>query len=178
MVLLGSRSPKLRSELMLLCRLSYYPNGYLADERLETDDIEEGTVSPFEPLFDGGPSFDSAMPHAPEVAVKWTGAETGQALLTCCYQGQPFLSGVLVAGSDGSGDAEVLRMFSESIESVVLFREITNSRLNPFAALLQRSERPLLAAVIWPTLAPEKLEELAGIDLLLSAAFLRRFCSS
>jgi hypothetical protein len=163
---------------MLLYRLTFYPNGHLDAERLETDDIEPETISPFKPLFDPGPSFNSAMPHAPEVAVKWTGSESGQALLTCSYQGQLFLSGVLAAGSDAAGDTDILRMFTQSLESVPLLRQITGGRPNPFAALLQRPERPLLAGVVWPTLPAEKFEKLAGIDLLLAVAFLRRFGSS
>src|SRR5438309_6899735 len=77
---------------MLLYRLTFNPNGYLDAQRLETDDIAREAILPFEQLFDGGPNFNSAMPHAPEVAVKWTGSADGQALLTCFYQGQLFLS--------------------------------------------------------------------------------------
>jgi hypothetical protein len=163
---------------MLLYRLTFYPNGHLDAERLDMDDIEQETASPFEPLFDRGPSFSSAMPHAPDVTVKWTGSESGQALLTCSYQGQLFLSGVLVRGSDAPADAEILRMFTQSLESLPLLREMAGGRPDPFAALLERPERPLLAAVVWPTLPFEKFQELAGLDLLLSTVFLRRFGTS
>ena len=163
---------------MLLYRLTLYPNGHLDGKRVNTDDIEAATLSPFEPLFDAGPSFNSAMPQAPGVAVKWTGSESGQALLTCSYQGKLFLSGALVAGSDPEGDAEILRMFTQSLESVPLLRQITGGGPNPLAALEQRPERPLLAAVLWPTLPAETFAELAGIELLLASIFLRRFGSS
>src|SRR5262245_36828011 len=114
------------------------------------------------------------MPGSPEVTVKWTGSEGGQALLSGSHQGRLYLSGVLVAGRDADSDAEMLRMFTHSLESTPLLRQITGGRPNPFAALLERPERPLLAGVVWPTLPAETLEELAGLDVLLSAVFLRR----
>lgn len=163
-----------RGWVILLNRLTFYPNGHLDAERLDTDDLDSATVAPFEPLFAGGLSFNAPMPNAPEITVKWTGSEGGQALLTCSHQGRPFLSGALVAGMDASGDAEVLRMFTQSLESVPLLRQITGGRPNPFAALLERPERPLLAGVVWPTLPADTFAELAGLDVLLSAAFLRR----
>jgi hypothetical protein len=159
---------------MLLHRLTFYPNGHLDAERLDTDDLDPATVAPFEPLFADGLSFDAPMPDVPEITVKWTGSESGQALLTCSHRGRPFLSGALVAGIDADGDAEVLRMFTQSLDSIPLLRQITGGRPNPFAALPKRPERPLLAAVVWPTLPADMFAELAGLDVLLSAAFLRR----
>jgi hypothetical protein len=125
-------------------------------------------------LFVDGLSFNSSMPGAPEVTVKWTGADGGQALLSCSHGGQLFLSGALVAGLDAAGDAEVLGMFTQSLERVQLLRQITRDRPNPFAALSDRPERPLLAAVVWPTLPPDTFAKLVGLDVLLSAAFLQR----
>jgi|GEM_PF-6483282 len=160
---------------MILNRLTYYPNGRLDAERVETDNIDQATILPFEELFNAGPSFDAIMPHASEVAVKWTGSHDGQALMTCSYEGQVFLSGVLVAAIDGKGDAELLQMFTKSLESIPLLQHVTAGRTNPFAALHERPERPLLGVVVWPTLPADKFEELMGIELLLSTVFLRRF---
>ncbi len=160
---------------MILYRLTWHPNGHFDAERIQTDDIDQQLTSPFEPLFDGGPSFNSSMPHADEVAVKWTGSEYGQALFTCTYRGRPFHSGVLVAGADAAGDAELLQMFIRSMEAVPLFRQLTGVRPDPCAPLLRRPERPLLGGVVWPVLTSEKYEELTGLDLLLSTAFLQRF---
>jgi hypothetical protein len=162
---------------MLLYRLTFYPNGHLDAERMNTDDLDLGTVAPFEPLFAGRPSFSGPMPGSPEVTVKWTGSESGQALLSCSHRGQLYLSGVLVAGSDAAGDADMLRMFAQSLEAVPRLRQITGGRPNPFAALLERPERPLLAGVVWPTLPAEQFANLAGLDVLLSVAFLRRLGS-
>jgi hypothetical protein len=159
---------------MLLCRLSFYPNGHLDAERMDTDDFDPGSVAPFEPLFANGWSFSGPMPGASEVTVKWTGSEGGQALLSCSHQGRLYLSGVLVAGRDTDGDADMLQMFTQSLGSTPLLRQITGGRRNPFAALLERPERPLLAGVVWPTLPAETFAELAGLDVLLSAVFLRR----
>jgi hypothetical protein len=131
-------------------------------------------VAPFRPLFAKGLSFDSTMPHVPDVAVKWTGTPAGQALFTCSFRGQLFLSGVLVTGWDDAGDAELLQMFTRSLESAKLVQEITSGIPNPYRALLERSERPLLVAVVWPTLAADTFEHLAGLDLLLSTVFLER----
>jgi hypothetical protein len=160
---------------MLLYRLTFYPDGHLDAERLDTDELDPGTVAPFEPLFAAGPSFSGPMPGSPEVTVKWTGSEGGQALLSCSHRGKLYQSGVLVAGRDSDGDAEMLRMFTQSLEAVPLLRQITGGRPNPFAALLERPERPLLAGVVWPTLPAEQFADLAGLDVLLSAVFLRRY---
>jgi hypothetical protein len=93
---------------MLLFRLTFHPNGHLDSERLNLDDLDPKVVAPFRPLFAKGLSFDSTMPHVPDVAVKWTGTPAGQALFTCSFRGQLFLSGVLVTGWDDAGDAELL----------------------------------------------------------------------
>lgn len=162
---------------MLLYRLTFYPNGHLDAERMDTDDLDPGMVAQFEPLFAAGPSFRSPMPGSPEVTVKWTGSEGGQALLSCSYRADLFMSGVLVAGRDAAADADLLGMFTQSLEAVPLLRQITGGRPNPFAALLERPERPLLAGVVWPTLPAEQFAELAGLDVLLSAVFLRRFAT-
>jgi hypothetical protein len=77
-------------------------------------------------------------------------------------------------GSDAAGDVELLQMFTQSLESVPLLRQITAGRPNPLASLLERPERPLLAEVVWPTLPADTMAELAGLDLFLSAEFLRR----
>jgi hypothetical protein len=159
---------------MLLYRLAFSPNGQLDAERLDTDDIDPGMLAPFDPLFANGLSFNAPMPGALDVAVKWTGSEGGQALLSCSRGGRLFLSGALVAGRDAAGDAEVLWLFSRWLESVPLLQQIAGGRPNPFAALLDRPERPLLAGVVWPTLPADVFAEVAGLDVLLSAVFLRR----
>jgi hypothetical protein len=163
---------------VLLYRLTFYPDGHLDADRMDTDALDPDTIAPFEPLFAGGLNFDAPMPGVPDVSVKWTGSESGQALLSCSHRGRLFLSGALVAGKDAEGDAEVLRMFTRSLESVPLVRQITSGRPNPFAALLEPPERPLLAGVVWPTLSADTFAEVAGIDVLLSAVFLRRVSSA
>lgn len=162
---------------MLLYRMTFYPHGHLDAEKLDTDELHPSTISPFEPLFAPGPSFSGPMPGSPEVTVTWTGSEGGQALLSCSHHDNLFLSGVLVAGKHDASDADILGMFTRSQEALPLLRQITGGRPNPLKALLERPERPLLAGVVWPTLSAEKFAELAGLDVLLSAVFLKRFCS-
>jgi hypothetical protein len=162
---------------MLFFRMTFYPSGRVDSERLNPDDLDPEVVAPFRPLFATGLSFNSTMPHVPEVAVKWTGAEHGQALFACSFRGELFLSGVLVAGWDDVGDAELLQMFTRSLESSELVRQITRGTPNPYRALLERSERPLLGAVVWPTLSAETFDQIAGLDLLLSTVFLQRIAN-
>jgi hypothetical protein len=162
---------------MVLYRLLLSAHGRLDGDRLDTEALDPEIVAPFEPLFADGLSFNAAMPGAPQVTVKWTGSDGGQALLTCSHRGDVFLSGAVVAGLDTEGDAEVLRMFVRSLESIPLLRQITGGRANPLATVLERPDRPLLASVVWPTLPAETFEQVAGLDILLSAVFLRCFGS-
>lgn len=161
---------------MTLYRLTFYPNGHLDGERLDTGELDPATMEGFRPLFDGGPVFRSAIPTgAGEVSVKWTGADAGHAMFFFSYNEQLFLSGVLVAGKDPAGDAETLRMWTQSLENAPLLQQVTGGRPDPFQPLLARHERPLLASVVWPTLPVETFQQIAGLDILLSVEFLRRF---
>jgi hypothetical protein len=162
---------------MVFHRLTFHLNGQLDADRMDTNNLDPAILAPFEPLFADGCSFSDSMPGTPEVTVKWTGAESGQALMTFEDHGKPFLSGVLLAGLDAAGDTEVLAMFVQSLERTEPMRQLFTGRTNPLKALMERTERPLLATVVWPTLSAERFEEVAGLDILLSAAFFRRLAT-
>jgi hypothetical protein len=160
---------------MKFYRLTYCPAGRLDGERLDTDDIEPELAASFRPLFDAGLVFDTKIPAgAGDVRVEWTGSDAGQALFTFSYDGTRFQSGAFVYGADPQGDADLLRMFTRSMEGLPLLQQLAGGRPDPLAALLARPERPLLAGVVWPTLSPDLFEQLQGLDILLSAEFLRR----
>jgi len=160
---------------MTFYRLTFYPDGHLDGERLDSDEVDPELVASFRPLFDAGLVFDTTVPSGDGTArVKWTGSDAGQALFTFSYDGKPFLSGAFVAGNDPQGDAEVLQMFARSLEATPLLQQLAGGRANPLAALLSRPERPLLAGVVWPTLPAELFEQIQGLDILLTVEFLRR----
>ena len=164
---------------MKFYRLTFYPNGHLDGERLDANEVGPELVANFRPLFDAGPVFDATVPAgAGSVRVKWSGSDAGQALFTLSYDGNAFLSGAFVGGNDPQGDADLVEMFKGSLEATPLLRQIAGGRPDPLAALLARPERPLLAAVVWPTLPPELLQQFQGLDILLSVAFLRRTCGA
>jgi|SRR3954454_10009128 len=160
---------------MTFYRLTFYPNGHLDGARLDTDEVEPELVAPFRPLFDRGLVFDTTISAgAGSVRVKWTGSDGGQALFTFSYDGKPFMSGAFVAGHDPQADAELLGMFTRSLEATSLLQQIATGQPNPLAVILAQPERPLLAGVVWPTLPGELFEQVQGLDILLLAEFLRR----
>ena len=160
--------------LMTFYRLTFYPNGHLDGERLDTDEVDAELVASFRPLFDAGLVFETTIPvGGGNARVKWTGSDGGQALFTFSYDGKPFLSGAFVAGKEPAGDADVLQMFAQSLEATPLLQQLAG-RANRLAALLDRPDRPLLAGVVWPTLPAELFEQIQGLDTLLSVEFLRR----
>jgi len=84
------------------------------------------------------------------------------------------MSGAFVAGKNPEADAELLELFTRSLESTSLLQQIAAGQPNPLAVILAQPERPLLASVVWPTLPAELFEQVQGLDILLLAEFLRR----
>lgn len=156
---------------MLLYRMLYSPTALLDSSRIDTTEIEESVIAPFRALFKGGSTFFDTIPNASDVKVRWTGFKSGQALMTCYFQGTIFLSGILLGGSNSEADSELLQIFLRSLESAPIMKSAEQP--NRFSAIFERKERPLLIVVLWPSLSSEILKELAGIDVLLAAAFLR-----
>jgi len=160
---------------MTFYRLTFYPNGQLDGARLDTDELQPELVASFRPLFDRGLIFDTTVgAGVGSVRVKWTGMDDGQALFTFSYDGKPFMSGAFVAGQNPQADAELLEMFTRSLESTPLLQQVAAGQPNPLAVILAQPERPLLAGVVWPTLPAELFEQVQGLDILLLAEFLRR----
>ncbi|MGE3805997.1 MAG: hypothetical protein AB7K24_15095 [Gemmataceae bacterium] len=160
---------------MLLYRLTYWPDGKIEPERRDLAALDPGAVAQFEPLFDQGLAFNkSTSCELGDVHVKWTGSESGQALLTCSLNQDIFLSGVVLAGIDLEGDQEVLAMFMNSIERLPIVQALASGRADFFGPLRACKERPLPASVVIPALKPEHWDVLAGVDLLATAVFLRR----
>jgi hypothetical protein len=162
-----------------LYKHTVYP-GSVDSARLDLSELGNDLLAPFLPLFDSSWSFQGPVPDkSSPVSVKWTGAEEGQALATCYLNGQPFLSGVLVAGINSEPDLEILQMFADSIERIQFVQEMTRrGQAPPVRKLISQAERPLLTSLIWPTIGPEVLSQVAGIDILMSAAFLNRLSAS
>jgi hypothetical protein len=76
---------------MLLHRLTLWPGGRVQAERIDLDALDADAVTLFKPLFAKGLVFDSAVPcDLGDLRVKWTGSESGQALLTCAVGGDIF----------------------------------------------------------------------------------------
>jgi len=61
---------------MTFYRLTFYPDGHLDGERLDSDEVDPGLAAGFGPPFDAGLVFDTTVPAGDgEARVKWTGSD-------------------------------------------------------------------------------------------------------
>jgi hypothetical protein len=96
-----------------------------------------------------GPALERSLPgNLSDIGIKFTSG-SGAALLTLTVQGRLIVSSVMVSGHSPTADAEVARMFVESLTRMTRGRvpELQNV---PFSDLLTAAERPLIALVHWP----------------------------
>lgn len=84
--------------------------------------------------------------------MKWTGSESGQALLTLSLGEKIFLSSAVASGLDEPGDTDILAMYLKSLESASIVHGIAPGKADPLGPLRNRRERPLLMSVVIQTM--------------------------
>jgi hypothetical protein len=96
-----------------------------------------------------GSSFDAPWPgHLSYLSTRLTAA-SGAALVTFRVHGKLASSVALASGRSPAADAEVLKLFVESLRRVRLVVASAQS-LEPFEKMLAIVERPVMVVVPWP----------------------------
>lgn len=96
-----------------------------------------------------GPVFKAAIPIPPlsHIEVRLTCSEGG-ALASFAVHAQPAVSAVALTGGNPEAEAQMLRMFVDSLRRTQPVRALAGGEL-PFEAVFGVAQRPLFAAVVW-----------------------------
>jgi hypothetical protein len=123
-----------------------------------------------------GPVFRCPVPLPPlqHIHIQLTSSNAA-ALVTLTVHDQPVSSAVALTGSDPAADAEVLRMFVDSMRNVWLVKQAAATP-TPFAAVFGLAQRPLYVVIPWanPRLSAEDQQLVHELDNHLAAALLAR----
>jgi hypothetical protein len=96
-----------------------------------------------------GTSFNAPWRgHISHVQMKFTSA-SGVALVTFFVRGRPAASVALASGLSPTAEADVMRMFVDSLRRVAVVRAAAASQ-NPFQEAFTVRERPVMIVVPWP----------------------------
>jgi hypothetical protein len=99
-------------------------------------------------LTTGGPSFDALLPdNLSRIRVKYSSA-SGAALLSIFVGGRLVSSIIILSGRFPTADADAAQMFVASLRRAAPVKSAVQS-MEPFADLLQATERPLMGVVHW-----------------------------
>ncbi|MBY0456850.1 MAG: hypothetical protein K2V38_05900 [Gemmataceae bacterium] len=161
---------------MKVHRLIMLPNGRpLHQERIETDDLNPDYWSPFAALFNG-PRCEGSVPtdHG-NLRVLWNGSSAGSSLGTFWLNDAMFLAVVFAPGINPEADTQLLTLAGGQWAGTDLVKAFAQGQPSPFASLADIPDRPLLVGILAPSLEHEVYKDIAGIDLLVTAAFLAQF---
>jgi hypothetical protein len=159
---------------MNLHRLIMFPNGTpYHHERVETDDLPREWWEPFAALFEDLRADGSVQTEHGELRVLWN-SSGGAGLGTFWLAGQMFLATVFAGGTDPASDEYLLDLAGKQWDGTDMVRGFMEGKPSPFANLKSIPDRPLLAGLLVPILDPKVYEEIAGVDVLVVAAFLDR----
>ena len=158
---------------MVLHTLTLYPTGELDSARTDLLGLDHTSIKMLEPVLNGELSFTGPLPDAPDISVKWNGTPGGQVLITFHYAGKIYFSGALSCGKEPDADLEIMQLYLESMERIVLYKQITERKPNPFSVLEKLPERPLLVGVVWPTIPAETFKTIMGLELLMTVIYLK-----
>lgn len=121
-----------------------------------------------------GPVFRIPIPIPPlsHIGVRFTGSN-GAALVTFTVRDQPATSGVALTGQSSGAEAEVLRMFVDSLRRTRPVRASAGDE-PPFEAAFRLAQRPLYITVIWgnPAIDDEDYETVIEFESHLAAVLL------
>lgn len=160
---------------MNIYRLIMMPDGHSHHrEWVETDDLPRETWEPFAALFDGLRCTGTVPTDQGNLRVLWNAGGNGAALGTFWLDNNMFLATVFAAGLDPSADEHLLSLAGGQWAGTELVKGFTQGNPSPFASLNSIPERPLLVGMIVPSLEAKTYREIAGVDVLVTAAFLDR----
>jgi hypothetical protein len=127
-------------------------------------------------LASNGAAFRCPIPLPPlqHITLQVT-AGSGTALVSLLVNDQPASSAVALTGRDPAAEAEVLKMFVDSIRRVPLVQQAATTS-KPFESLFALAERPVYAVVLWanPRISTEDQELVQELENHLAAALTAR----
>src|SRR5262245_3809960 len=160
---------------MNVYRLIMLPDGQpLHQERIETDELDREMWAPFADLFNGVRCSGELPTDHGQLRILWNGSTAGAALGTFWLDDNMFLAVVFAAGLNPEADTQLLQMAGTQWAGTELVKAFMQGKPSPFASLDQIAERPLLVGMLAPSLEHTTYREIAGVDLLTTAAFLER----
>jgi len=100
---------------------------------------------------------------------------SGGALATFSVHSKPATSALLASGVSPSAEAELLKMFVDSLRKVVLVKQAATSS-DPFQQVLAIKERPIKIVVPWPdrTISEQDHELIRELAIHTAGAFFVR----
>lgn len=145
--------------------------GFWPTSRLSPEWVDISTAF----LQSQGPCFDTALGDPlSHIQIKFTSVP-GVAMSTLLAHGHLAASVLLLSGSSAVAEAEVARMFVDSLRQVDAVTTVTDSA-SPFEGILSLTDRPLMVVVPWPNalVADEDHELVRELSTHLAAAFFTR----
>jgi hypothetical protein len=156
-------------------RLIMLPDGRpYHQEWIETNDLPRETWEPFDALFKGFRCAGTIPTEQGDLRVLWNAGGNGAALGTFWLNDAMFLAVVFAAGLDPAADEQLLSLAGGQWAGTELVKAFMEGKPSPFASLASIPDRPLLVGMLAPSLEPEQYREIAGVDVLATAAFLDR----
>ena len=112
-----------------------------------------------EVLGTSGPVFRGPLPMPPlsHIELRLTGSD-GVALTSFSVRGQPVSSGIALTGQVPAAEAEVLKMFVDSLRRVRTVHAVVGDE-PPFEAMFHQIQRPLYIVMIWGNLAVDEEDD-------------------
>ncbi len=160
---------------MNIYRLIMMPDGRPHHrEWIETDDLPRESWEPFAELFSGLRCSGTIPTQQGGLRVLWNAGGNGTALGTFWLDDDMFLATVFVGGTDPAADEQLLSLAGGQWAGTELVKAFMQGKPSPFASLNSIPERPLLVGMIAPSLEAATYREIAGVEVLVTAAYLDR----
>jgi hypothetical protein len=160
---------------MNIYRLIMFPDGRPCHrEWIETDVLPRTSWEPFAGLFNGLRCAGTVATEQGNLRVLWNAGGNGAALGTFWLADQMFLAVVFAGGLDPASDEQLLDLAGGQWAGTELVKVFMGGKPSPFADLSSIPQRPLLVGMLAPALEPATYKEIAGVDVLVTAAFLER----
>jgi hypothetical protein len=155
---------------MELHRLVMLPNGRVHEQSwAEVPAADHADVKQFGALFRGLRCDATVTIPQGQLRVVWTGSNSG-AIGSFHLDGTLFLCTVLAAGRDADEDRLYLSTVGQQWNGSDMVKGLLEVQPSPFLALHEITDRPLLVALLVPTLAPEVWATVNGVELAAVAA--------
>lgn len=155
---------------MNLHRLVILPTGTVHEQHwAEIPPADHPDVKPFGALFTGLRCDATVRVPQRELRVVWNGS-SGGAIGSFHLDGALFLCVVLATGRNAEEDRLYLSTVGRQWHDSDMVRGLLEAKASPFLTLHEVTDRPLLVALLVPTLAPEVWAAVNGIELAVVGA--------